>query len=172
MVTVLGNRTRDVDMLNVTLDAPEGTVTLEGTLTDELLLSDNATTIPPTGAALVRVTVPVADVPPITVVGLTDTEEREGGVTVKVADFVAPPNAAEIVAVDTAPTAVVVTEKVAVVAPAATVTLAGTVATEVLSLDNVTAAPPAGAGVANVMLPVEGVPPATLVGFKVIDEIW
>jgi hypothetical protein len=63
----------------------------------------------------------------------------------------------------TAPTAVVFTEKVAVVAPAATVTLAGTVAAT-LSLDNATADPPVGAGLARVTVPVEELAPVTLVG--------
>jgi len=62
--------------------------------------------------------------------------------------------------------------KLAEVAPAATVTLAGTVAAAVLSLDRVTdlcAAVPA-AGAFNVTLPVALVsPPETLVGFKVTE---
>jgi hypothetical protein len=61
---------------------------------------------------------------------------------------------------------------VAVVAPAATVTLAGTVAAEVLLLDSVTvrcAAVPA-AGAFNVTVAVElAVPPTTLVGLSVKD---
>ena len=66
-------------------------------------------------------------------------------------------------------TAVVVTVKVAEVAPPGTITLAGTVATDVLLLERVTTAPPPGAGPLKVTVPVEGLPPATLVGFKVSD---
>ena len=58
----------------------------------------------------------------------------------------------------------VVTVNVAVVAPAATVTLAGVVE-DVLLSDKVTTAPPVGAGLFNVTVPVEGVPPNTVVGF-------
>jgi len=62
-------------------------------------------------------------------------------------------------------TGLVVTANVALVAPAATVTLAGTLAAEMLLLDNDTSAPPAGAGPLSVTVPVEGLPPTTLEGF-------
>src|SRR5215471_16994167 len=51
-------------------------------------------------------------------------------------------------------TVLLVTMKVAVVAPAATVTDAGTVAAFVLLLASATTAPPAGAAVAKVTVPV------------------
>ena len=58
--------------------------------------------------------------------------------------------------------------KLAVVAPAATVTLAGTRAAVVLLLESVTTAPPDGAALLNVTVPVEDcVPPVTLVGLSV-----
>ncbi|HWE22875.1 MAG TPA: hypothetical protein VG496_02945 [Myxococcales bacterium] len=62
------------------------------------------------------------------------------------------------------------TVKVAVVAPAATVTDEGTVATDVLLLDSDTAAPPVGAPPVSVTVPFEVLPPRTLVGFNVSDE--
>lgn len=64
----------------------------------------------------------------------------------------------------------VLTVKDALVAPAGTVTLAGTLAAPLL-LESVTRAPPAGAGPLNVTVPVEDCrPPTTLVGFSVNEE--
>ena len=63
-------------------------------------------------------------------------------------------------------TAVVAIEKFAVSAPAATVTLAGTLATVALLLDSVTTAALAGAAV-KVTVPVLALPPVTLVGLTV-----
>ena len=67
-------------------------------------------------------------------------------------------------------TGTVVAVKVAVVAPAATVTVGGTVAAGLL-LVRVTTAPPTGAGPLRVTVPVEGLPPITLVGFTVAEDI-
>lgn len=61
-------------------------------------------------------------------------------------------------------TALVDTVKVALVWPAGTVTLAGTVAAAVLLLDRATLAPPAGAAADSATMPVDGSPPVTLVG--------
>jgi hypothetical protein len=68
-----------------------------------------------------------------------------------------------------AATGALVTENVAVVAPEATVTLAGTVATEVLLLLIVTRAPPPGAGPFSVTVPVDELPPRTDVGLNVTE---
>ena len=57
--------------------------------------------------------------------------------------------------------------KVPLVAPAATVTLAGTVAALGMLLDSVTTAPPGGAAASGSRFPVEALPPTTLVGFSV-----
>ena len=96
----LGN----VVIVKVVLVEPAGTVTVDGTLAAPgwLLVSD--TTVPPDGAALGSVTVPVAGLPPATLVGLTlnaDSVAGGGGVpdgvTVKLADWVTPPPVTEIV---------------------------------------------------------------------------
>jgi hypothetical protein len=95
----------------------------------------------------------------------SDGADGGPGFTVNVAVRVAPPEAAEIVAVVVAATDVVVTVKVALVAPTATVRLAGTVVT-LESSDSDTIAPPLGAAALKVTVPVEELPPFTLVGFN------
>jgi hypothetical protein len=66
-----------------------GTVTLAGTCAAVLLLA-RAATIPAVGAGPVRITVPTADAPPGTDVGLTVTELTTGAFTVKLAFWVEP----------------------------------------------------------------------------------
>lgn len=87
------------------------------------------------------------------------------GITVSVAERVAFRRAV-ILTVLVERTLFVVTVKVAVVEPAATVTLVGTVATEVAVLERVTLAPPVGARPLSVTTPVDGVPPRTAVGLS------
>jgi len=60
--------------------------------------------------------------------------------------------------------------KVALLLPAGKITLEGTLAAPLL-LESVTCAPPAGAGLLSVTVPVEDCsPPMTLVGFNVSEE--
>src|SRR5215204_2534339 len=61
-------------------------------------------------------------------------------------------------------TVLVETGKLALVAPPGTVTLGGTVAAVVLSLDKAAEKPPAPAGAVSVTVPVAGSPPTTSVG--------
>ena len=70
--------------------APAGTVVNDGTVATEVLLLARVTMAPPEGAGAVRVTVPVAEVPPSTAVGFKVNVESAGGLTVKVAVFVTP----------------------------------------------------------------------------------
>jgi hypothetical protein len=70
------------------------------------------------------------------------------------------------VAVVFADTTLVVTAKIAVVAFAATVTLAGTCAAAVLLLERLTTTPPLGAGLLSVTVAVDDVPPRTGFGFS------
>ena len=67
------------------------------------------------------------------------------------------------------PTALVLTEKVAVVAAARTVTLAAT-DPAALSLLRVTTAPPAGAWPVKVTVAVEDCPPVRLAGFRLTED--
>jgi len=89
--------------------------------------------------------------------------ERAGpGVTVSKAEKLP----AETVTVVEAFTEFVEIGKFAIVAPAGTVTLAGTVATAELLLERATVRPPTGAEPLSVTVPVEAVPPTTLVGLR------
>ena len=97
MVTAVDTATALVLIVNVALVAPAATVTLEGTVAAAVLLLESATCAPPAGAASLNVTVPVEDcVPPITLVGLSVSEESVGaggaaGVTTSEAVLVASP---------------------------------------------------------------------------------
>jgi len=66
-----------VETVKVALVDPAGTVTLAGTVAATVLLLDNETVRPPEGAAEVRVTVPVAELPPTTAVGLRLSVESD-----------------------------------------------------------------------------------------------
>ena len=92
-----------------------------------------------------------------------------GGFTVRVAVRVMPPAFAVIVTGVDAVTALVAIAKVALVAPWATDTPAGTVAAA-LTLDRETAKPPVGAGDVSVTVPCDEAPPVTLAGFTATVE--
>jgi hypothetical protein len=86
-----------VETVKVALVDPAGIVTLAGTVAAAVLLLDNETTRPPDGAAPVRVTVPVAGLPPTTVAELRlrrDSDAEDGEPTVQ------PDNLAEVAVAD------------------------------------------------------------------------
>ena len=165
--------TAGVLTVNVALVAPAGTVTLAGTDAAVLLLESD-TTAPPLGAALVKVAVPVAEPPPVTVDGLRVIALRLAGggtgLTVSVAVRVVAPWAPVIVTAVDAATELVVTAKLALVTPAATVTLGGTAATAAFELERFTRSPPPGAAAVSVTVPVEPFPPTTVAGFTDTDD--
>jgi hypothetical protein len=158
--------------VNVSLVCPAGTVTLAGTVAAVALL-ESETTEPPSAAAPLRVTVPVEELPPATLVGLRLSDDNvgaaPGGFTVRTAWRWVKYQALIVTAVD-AETDAVVTVKVALVWPPGTLTKEGTVATAVLLLFSSTARPPAGAAAVRVTFPVEEPPPVTLAGVSVSDE--
>jgi hypothetical protein len=75
MVAVAEEVTAVVVRLKVAVVLPAATVTVAGTVAEVLLL-DKVTEIPPVGAAALKVTVPVDELPPVTVVGLSDTDNK------------------------------------------------------------------------------------------------
>jgi len=153
-------------MLNVTLVAPDGTVTVLGTIAEVALLA-SVIEVPPVGAAPVRVTVAVEDTPPTTFVGFKVNEERAAAVTTRFC-VLATPSIAVIIAVACPAMGTVEMLNVAIVLPPATTTEAGSVAT-LLLLARLTAMPPTGAAVARVMVPMELLPPNRDVGLKLND---
>jgi hypothetical protein len=170
MVTGVATVTALVVTVNVALVAPAATVTLPGTVAADAPL-ERETIAPPLLAAPLSVTVPVDGDPPFTVAGLSATEDSAtavAGFTVSKVVLVVPPYEAEMVTGVATATALVVTVNVALVAPAATVTLAGTAAADAL-LERETIAPPLGAPPLSVTIAVEDAPPLTLVGLSPIE---
>ena len=90
--------------------------------------------------------------------------------TVSSADLVCPPEVPEIVTAVVAATGLVGMVKLALFAPAVTVTLGGTTAIVPSLLASVMTTPPTGAAPLRITLPNEELPPITLEGFNVRDE--
>lgn len=135
-------------------------MTVAGTVI-EGLFELSATVAPPESALKFKKTSPDADAPPMIVPGFANRAPSRGD-TVRVfwGVFGPTPDAVILACVSTVTSGVaaVVMVNVAVVDPPGTVTLAGTVASEVLLLVRLTTVPPAGAGFFRVTVPV-GVAP-------------
>jgi hypothetical protein len=137
---------------------PPGTLTMPGTLAALGLLVASVTEIPPAGAGALKNTVPVAFVPPLTVVGLIVIDCRSGGafgsgLTLTKMDFVTPPALAKTFPPVGSPVTVLVPmAKLVALFPAGIVTLAGTWIIEGLSVVRLIVPPPAGAGITSATL--------------------
>jgi len=156
-----------VATLNTADPWPAGKVTVEGPTADVVLLASD-TTNPDGPATPFSVSVPAEVVPPGTSDGLILMLAREAGTTVNPALTDCAPKVADMGAFICESTPAVVTVNVAVVWPEVTVTVDGTVATG-LVLDNVMTTPAEAAGPFKVTVPLEGLPPGTDEGFKLID---
>src|SRR5262245_8767252 len=171
--------TAAVVTVKVALEVPAATVTLAGTEATPVLLLDSVTTVPPAGAGALRVTVPWEVLPPVTVAGLSVSDARAAaggapGSTQSVADMTENTTSFCVAVISTGveeATEAVVIAKVTWVAPAGTVTLAGTAAAAALLLESVRSVPPAGAGVVSTMLPCAVPPPVTPLGARVRADI-
>ena len=152
--------------LKVAVVEPCATVTLAGIVSPAGEL-DKLTSAPPDPAALVRVTVPVAEPPLASVLGATATLDSAaapaGGFTVTVELVFTLRYEAVIVTVVAVETVPAVTEKVVVVEPCATVTLAGIVS-PAGELDKLTSTPPDPAALVRVTVPVAEPPLAIVLG--------
>jgi hypothetical protein len=151
--------------VNVAVEAPAATVMLTGTTTPAVSL-DKFTDTPAAGAAPDSVTVPVEELPAVTLVGFKDIPVSPNTeLSVSRAVRVPPFAAALIVAVAGVVTGVVVTRNVALLVPPLIHTvLSGTAAG--LLLESVTSIPDAGARPFNVTVPVDAFPLTTLAGAR------
>jgi hypothetical protein len=159
--------TARVEIENAAVVAPAATVTLAGSESGSL--PDNDTTAPPSGAAPVRFTEPVSDVPPTTVNVLTEIEASatDRAVTVSVGDCLLLPLSDAVMAV--VPAATPTTTNVALEAPAAIVIGDCTVATAGLLLDSAMLAV-AVAAAERLTVPCPLVPAAKLVAFSATPD--
>ena len=168
IVTPVVALTAAVVIAKVVFVAPPLTVTLAGAVATAALLLPSDTTMPLDGAALVSVTVPCDGLPPITLVGLRATVDS-AGLGGAVPAFTNKDVAAlsrrspVIVTAVSAVTVDVASGNVARAAPGGPETVDGIVAAA-LELKSCTGAPPVGAALCSVTVPVDVAPPATLAG--------
>lgn len=153
--------------LKVAVVAPAKIVTLAGMVADALSPT-RLTTTPPVGAGPESVTVPRVVVPPRIDAGLNVTAVASGGFTESVAVELDPFAEAVIVALRVEAVVVVDTVKVPIVDPVAIDTGETTVTLALFEL-TFTEYPPAGAAPLSVIVPVEVVPPTTVVGERLTE---
>jgi len=153
--------------VNAADDLPATTVAEAGAEAEVELL-ESFTTRPPVGAGPVSVTVPAEESPPETEAGFSPTDCNEAVAIVKVADWVAEPSFAVIVAVFWVVEALVATVKLADDWPDAIATVAGTLADGSLLVSE-TVSPPAPASPLSDTVPVEDRPPTSVVGLRMTD---
>ena len=158
MVTDVLFPTANVVTVKLAEVCPPGTLTMPGTVATARLLVANVTEIPPVGAGALKNTVPVALVPPRTLVGLIVIDWRSGGafgsaLTLTKMDLVTPPAVAKTFPPVGKPVTVLVPMvKLIALFPSGIVTFAGTWMTDGLSVVRLTFPPPAGAGITNATL--------------------
>jgi hypothetical protein len=130
---------------------PAGTFTTPGTWAAALLLVASVIEVPPEGAGELKVTVPVALVPPLTLAGVMETDCSKGGAlgsgaTLTKIDLVTPPALAMIFPpLGNPETGLVPIAKLTALLPDGMLTLGGMWITDGLSVLRVTVAPLAGA---------------------------
>jgi hypothetical protein len=147
--------------------APPGTVAVGGTCATAGVLLRRVSNAPRGGALPFNVTVAVVDDPPVTVFGDNTSDNIPAGFTVRFAALLTANVAVTVTMVEDA-TPLVVIGNVAVRLPPATVTLDG-VEADVLLSDRVTTVPAEGDGPLSVTVPVDELPPTTLVGLTVTE---
>ena len=165
MVTDVLFPTANVVTVKLADVCPPGTVTMPGTLATDKLLVARVTEIPPAGAGELRNTVPVALVPPGTLVGVIVIDCSRGGafgsaLTFTKMDFVTPPAVAKTFPPVGSPvTRLVPMAKLIALFAAGIVTVAGTCMIEGLSVVKLTTPPPTGAGITSATLARPELPP-------------
>ena len=149
------------------VDLPPAIFTAAGVVAALLLLA-SVTDNPPLGAGAVRLIVPLAEMPPLTVAGITLMLSKDAGFIVSVAVAAVEPTVPVMIAVVVVDTALVSTENSPDEAPFEIRTDAGTAAA-VEPLESVTVIPPSGAGPLSVTVPEDVPPPVQIDGVSEID---
>lgn len=164
-LSVSDSLTGTVPMLNVALVAPDCTTASSG-VTTSVPEAVRCTLIPDGPAVWEIETVPLVIFPLVMDAGSRLSPVTCSGITDSDADFVIPPNVAEMVGPYGVEFWTVVTANWTLFEPAGTVTLCGVVTAAWFDDARVTVAPPVGAGPSRLTTPATGVaePPTTGLG--------